>query len=176
MAQANHMYSEVEPHCEWVPSVEFDTLLVDLADFKKEDLKAQVDTARNLTISGECKTEDNKWCRFRKTFQLPKECEVKGIKAKFDQGTLYVMVPKPTTVQNHSPHEDGNGSERKDESSNGLQGMSVQQGNYNQMGRRNLAKQKQVMFNVFIAILLVGLVLFTTYRKPNQPHQFNDAS
>ncbi|KAG6471137.1 hypothetical protein ZIOFF_072238 [Zingiber officinale] len=63
--------------------------------FKKEDLKVQADTSGKLTVSGECAVEGNRWRRFLKTFQLPKDCNVREIEANLDKETLYVVLPKP---------------------------------------------------------------------------------
>ncbi|KAG6469409.1 hypothetical protein ZIOFF_074126 [Zingiber officinale] len=63
--------------------------------FKKEDLKVQADTSGKLTVSGECAVEGNRWRRFLKTFQLPKDCNVRVIEANLDKETLYVVLPKP---------------------------------------------------------------------------------
>ncbi|XP_042446652.1 uncharacterized protein LOC122031627 [Zingiber officinale] len=85
------------PPCRWIKLGELDALLVDVSGlgFKKEDLKVQADTSGKLTVSGECAVEGNRWRRFLKTFQLPKDCNVREIEANLDKETLYVVLPKP---------------------------------------------------------------------------------
>ncbi|XP_078164697.1 uncharacterized protein LOC144559520 [Carex rostrata] len=104
---ASPMYSDIDPRCEWVQGEDFNTLLVDVSGFKKEELKAQVDASMNLTVSGERNLEGNKKCRFQKSFQLPKACEISKVRAKLDNGVLCVMVPQPSSLD-QTPSQDGN--------------------------------------------------------------------
>ncbi|XP_042450366.1 uncharacterized protein LOC122035062 [Zingiber officinale] len=90
-------FTQCFPPCRWIKLGELDALLVDVSGlgFKKEDLKVQADTSGKLTVSGECAVEGNRWRRFLKTFQLPKDCNVRVIEANLDKETLYVVLPKP---------------------------------------------------------------------------------
>ncbi|KAJ3702425.1 hypothetical protein LUZ61_006130 [Rhynchospora tenuis] len=179
----SRMYSDIDPRCEWVQGEEFSTLLVDVSGFKKEELKAQVDTSRNLKVSGERNVEGNKWCRFQKSFQLAKACDISKIKAKFDNDVLYVMVPK-TSGLDQTPHQDSNttttatpnGEQQPNENRGNSvkendgysQGEDMQQEFKNEKSAwsvtRNLSKQKFVILNVVIAAVLVTLVYFRRYK------------
>lgn len=114
-------FTQCFPPCKWIKSGELDALLVDVSGnyyfspsslldswtfntsprsnsglgFKKEDLKVQANTSGKLSVSGECAVEGNQWRRFLKTFQLPKDCNVREIQANLDKETLYVILPKP---------------------------------------------------------------------------------
>ncbi|RZR85352.1 hypothetical protein BHM03_00012314 [Ensete ventricosum] len=52
-------------------------------------------------ISGERPVADNRWTRFLKELQVPDYCNVSEIKAKFEDGLLYIIKPilvaKPST-------------------------------------------------------------------------------
>ncbi|KAJ4750331.1 hypothetical protein LUZ62_047969 [Rhynchospora pubera] len=191
----SRMYSDIDPRCEWVQGEEFSTLLVDVSGFKKEELKAQVDTSRNLKVSGERNVEGNKWCRFQKSFQLPKACEISKIKAKFDSGVLYVMVPKTSGLAQTS-HQDGNstttatpnGEQQPNESRGGSvkendgysQGEDMQQEFNNEKPAwsvaRNLSKQKFVILNVVIAAILLMLVYLRRYKLADGDNIGNHSS
>lgn len=57
-----------------------------------------------MKISGERPLEENRWCRFRKDFRIPKNCNVNDVHAKFVSGLLYVVMPKTITqVLRHDP-------------------------------------------------------------------------
>ncbi|KAG1333924.1 putative inactive protein RESTRICTED TEV MOVEMENT 2 [Cocos nucifera] len=64
---------------------------------KKEQIRVQLDNFGNLRISGERPLADNKWSRFHKMFQVPEDCNVAEIQAKFENGSLYVKLPKLIT-------------------------------------------------------------------------------
>jgi Hsp20/alpha crystallin family len=116
------------------------------AGFKTEELKAQVDTSKNLKVSGEHNIEGNKWCRFHKSFQLPKECEISKIQANFDNGVLYVMVPKPS-VMNQSSNQNNNTTTTStgEQQSNESKGKPLKENEEPVQGVvRNLLKQKLV--------------------------------
>lgn len=155
------------------------------AGFKKEELKAQVDTSSNLQISGERNLKGNNKCRFQKSFQLPKACDISKIRAKFDNGVLYVMVPQPSALD-QTPSQDGNttttttkiGKQPENESK---ETSFKENEGYLQEGEemqplcdheivasgvaRNLLKQKLVILNVVIAAILLGLVIFRRYKS-----------
>jgi Hsp20/alpha crystallin family len=125
-----------------------------------------------LKVSGERNIKGNKWCRFQKSFQLPKNSEISKIGAKFDNGVLYVMVPKPSVMEQASSQNDNTtttaiaaattstGEQQSDES----EGKSLKENNEGpvpvQGVVRNLLKQKLVILNVVIVVILLALVLF----------------
>ena len=94
--------------------------------FTKEQLKAQLDTSGKILVSGECVVDGDQWCRFLKEFKIPKKSNLKSIEAKFDEGTLYVILPKqvPTsTITNngvHIPQQQHNESAIGEEQSNNI--------------------------------------------------------
>uniref|UniRef100_A0A5B7BWT1 Putative inactive protein RESTRICTED TEV MOVEMENT 2-like n=1 Tax=Davidia involucrata TaxID=16924 RepID=A0A5B7BWT1_DAVIN len=96
-AAPNREYEDFEPKSEWVEEEVCDTLLLYLPGFKKEQLKVQLTTTKNLRISGERQLRENKWNRFLKEFPVSANCEAHKITAKFEDGILYVRQPKLIT-------------------------------------------------------------------------------
>ncbi len=81
-------------------------LTMDLPGYKKEDVKAELKDG-NLTISAETSTstdekgEDGKFIRrerysgsCKRTFYVGKDLKQEDIKAKFENGTLKLFIPK----------------------------------------------------------------------------------
>nr|XP_010932649.1 22.0 kDa class IV heat shock protein [Elaeis guineensis] len=172
----SRIYAEVDPYCQWVLGKEFDTLLVDVSGFKKEELKAQVDTLGNLKIHGERQIEGNQWCRFLKSFQLPKDCNARMIKINLDEGILYVVVPKPM-AKNHLPqhsnghaHNDGGVNETRENSlAEGAANNNVHVPETSKQGMENVAKglnkYRQFITNAVVAIIVVvGLGIYIGYK------------
>lgn len=65
--------------------------------FKKEYLKVQIDNHGNVKISGARPLQPldaSKWSRFRKDFKVPTKCDASSIRAKFENGSLSVFMPK----------------------------------------------------------------------------------
>ncbi|KAL3625730.1 hypothetical protein CASFOL_030259 [Castilleja foliolosa] len=70
-----------------------DTILLHLPGFRKEQLRVHL--ARSgvlMKISG--MLGDNKWSLFQKDFPVPVNCDTTKITAKFEDGILYVRLPK----------------------------------------------------------------------------------
>ena len=62
----------------------------------KRRTRALVDSHGHLRTRGERPLIGNQWSRFQKTFQLPDNCIVDSIRAKFDSNTLTITLPKKT--------------------------------------------------------------------------------
>ncbi|PRQ32724.1 putative HSP20-like chaperone [Rosa chinensis] len=97
-ATANRVYEDIElpSSAEWVQDEGYDTLIVNLQGYKKENLRIQVTSTRNIRVLGErpVRPENNVWQRFRKEIQVPSNCDVNETSARFDNGFLYVKIPK----------------------------------------------------------------------------------
>lgn len=66
-----------------------------LVGFKKEELRVQVNDQRILTIFGQrLLDEANTWSRFTKQLKVPLDCNEDGIRAKFSNGILTIIMPK----------------------------------------------------------------------------------
>ncbi|RWR93378.1 Alpha crystallin/Hsp20 domain-containing protein [Cinnamomum micranthum f. kanehirae] len=118
-------YEDFQPSSDWLREDKSDTLVVRLPGFVKEQLRVQLDNKGVLKVSGERPIQGNKWTRFRKDFHVPDHCDVTQIRATFDDGALYITMPKtnltspqptkPTrTTQKPSPVEP---TPRKDQTS-----------------------------------------------------------
>ncbi|KAL8171213.1 hypothetical protein V2J09_023017 [Rumex salicifolius] len=92
---APRRYEIFEPKTDLVQEEAAITLLVYLPEFKVQQLRVQLSSSRVLRMSGERPLGvDDKWMRFVKEIRVPDECDVKGIKVKFDKGVLYVKQSK----------------------------------------------------------------------------------
>ncbi|XP_058086454.1 inactive protein RESTRICTED TEV MOVEMENT 2-like [Magnolia sinica] len=94
---AARTYEDFEPTSELVHEEGRDTLLISLPEFKKENIKVQVDAMGNLKISGERPLDRNKWSRFRKDAHVPDNCNLDEIHAWLDNGILHITMPKTIT-------------------------------------------------------------------------------
>lgn len=64
-------------------------------DFKKEEVKLQVDNSGQIVVSGERLVNNNsKVIYFEQKFKLPENSDTDKITGKFDGEILYVTVPK----------------------------------------------------------------------------------
>ncbi|XP_078178226.1 uncharacterized protein LOC144572505 [Carex rostrata] len=92
--QGARSYVDFEPSSEWSRGEESDILRVHLPGFKKEHIKVQVDSYGNLRTTGERPLEDNRWSRFWKDFHIPADYPSNEIRAKFENETLFITLPK----------------------------------------------------------------------------------
>ncbi|KAK1588744.1 hypothetical protein Q3G72_026581 [Acer saccharum] len=98
-------YEDFTPSTGWVRELEHDTLVVYLPGFKKEQLKVQVTTLRNLRVSGERALGNNKWSRFSLEFPIPANYDTNEITAKFEGSSLYIKHPKIITAEDPKPQQ-----------------------------------------------------------------------
>ncbi|KAI3978015.1 hypothetical protein MKX01_032392 [Papaver californicum] len=87
-------YEDFQPSTDWTHDLNCHVLLVDLPGFKKEELKVQVDNSWKVTITGERKVSENKYCRFKQISDVPKDSDINKISGRFDGGLLFVIIPK----------------------------------------------------------------------------------
>ncbi|KMT11319.1 hypothetical protein BVRB_5g110000 [Beta vulgaris subsp. vulgaris] len=92
-------FVEFDPACDLQKEEALDTLIIHLPDFKKEQLRVQVNKDGVLKVSGERPTSVNgtKRSRFLKETKVPEGCDINDIRAKFTNGRLNVMMPKKKT-------------------------------------------------------------------------------
>ncbi|CAK7329245.1 unnamed protein product [Dovyalis caffra] len=96
LAKVNdHVYEDINPKMEWEKDAGFDTLLVHLQGFSKQQLRIQAATGgQKLKITGKSHQGDNKWIRFNKELTVSSDYDVNQICAKFEGGVLYIKHPK----------------------------------------------------------------------------------
>ncbi|KAK3226385.1 hypothetical protein Dsin_006247 [Dipteronia sinensis] len=94
------------PSSRWTEDSNGHYLLVDLPDFKKEEVKLQVDPSGHVTISGEQLTSEvGSYCtyifRFHQTLTLPPDSDINRVSGNLDleRGIYYVTVPKEPNHQ-----------------------------------------------------------------------------
>ncbi|XP_027368828.1 22.0 kDa heat shock protein-like [Abrus precatorius] len=90
---------EIVPNSGWTEDSAGHYLLVDLPDFRKEEVKLQVDSYGRILVRGERQENERKRVHFRLTFPVPVDSDVDKIAGRFDGGILYVTVPKGIVQQ-----------------------------------------------------------------------------
>ncbi|KAK2634495.1 hypothetical protein Ddye_029287 [Dipteronia dyeriana] len=84
-----------KPISEWKEELENNILTVHLPDFTKEQIKITcVKSSRIVRVHGDRKVANNKWSRFNEAFQIPVNCQIDKIHAKWHDGSLIVTMPK----------------------------------------------------------------------------------
>ncbi|PKA50908.1 22.0 kDa heat shock protein [Apostasia shenzhenica] len=95
--QRQRIYEDLRPPEEWIAGATADTLIIKLPGFTKDQLKVQIDNTGNLRTSGERPLQDGaggRWSRFQTEHRVPERCDLRGIRARFDDGILYITLPK----------------------------------------------------------------------------------
>ncbi|KAL9242530.1 hypothetical protein vseg_016522 [Gypsophila vaccaria] len=84
-----------EPHSELKNEDGTETLVLHIPDFKKDQLRVQVNNVGVLKVSGEKPLgEDGKRkMMFIKEAKIPQGCDINDIRAKFTGGKLHVIMP-----------------------------------------------------------------------------------
>ncbi|CAO2826749.1 unnamed protein product [Amaranthus hypochondriacus] len=117
---------EVNPPSGWTQTPQHHLLILDLPDFRKDDIKFNVNESRTIIISGRRKIAEDKQKHFERTFDVPENGDVKNITMKFDGDALTVFIPKidkqadekPETktdlTSNNQSHENENKKKEKE--------------------------------------------------------------
>ncbi|XP_030521784.1 22.7 kDa class IV heat shock protein-like [Rhodamnia argentea] len=115
----DHTVEEFKPSSEWVEDSNCHYLLVDLPDFKKDDIKIQTDSTDHITVSGERLVKDNKYIFFEETFKVPENLDILNTSGRIEDGILTVTVPKRATTvvekEETVHHEQDSNKESHDE-------------------------------------------------------------
>ncbi|KAL2462892.1 SHSP domain-containing protein [Forsythia ovata] len=93
----NIIFEELKPASCWTQDFDCHCLLIDLPEFKKEQIRLQADhNSSHVTISGERQEKENKYIRFEQSYKVPENSNVEETSAKFEDEILYVIIPKKT--------------------------------------------------------------------------------
>ncbi|KAL9252798.1 22.0 kDa heat shock protein-like protein [Drosera capensis] len=87
-------YQEIVPSSGWTEDTKFHRLLIDLPDFRKDDIRLQVDKSGHLTVIGGRLLNRDKYMNFEKTFKLPENSDSAKISGEFEGDMLYIRIPK----------------------------------------------------------------------------------
>ncbi|KAL5223979.1 hypothetical protein ABZP36_010618 [Zizania latifolia] len=99
LAQArrgSRAYEELDPAVEWRQvGDEQDVVEISLPEFRKEQVRVQVDNHGVLRATGErpAAARGGKWVRFKKDLRLPDNCDVDAVRAKFEDHKLIIVLP-----------------------------------------------------------------------------------
>ncbi|XP_060206486.1 22.0 kDa heat shock protein-like isoform X1 [Lycium barbarum] len=95
------IYEDIEPPSGWIEDQENHYFVIDLPEgFKRDEVKLQVDTFGNITVSGERKVREYKFIRFQKSTKAPEKSKPEDTSAKLEDGILYVIIPKELPENN----------------------------------------------------------------------------
>uniref|UniRef100_A0A6N2M7A9 SHSP domain-containing protein n=1 Tax=Salix viminalis TaxID=40686 RepID=A0A6N2M7A9_SALVM len=114
----SHFVEEHVPSSAWSEDSYGHYLRVDLPDFKSEDVKLEVVSPEETAVSAERVVNDDSKCiYFHQIYKLPENSDPEYITAKFDDGILYVTVPKKdeTTYEEPEYQENGTAATTSDE-------------------------------------------------------------
>lgn len=92
--RGNRTFEDFDPAVEWSRAAEADAVKITLPGFKREEIRVLVDNHGHLRTRGERPVAGSRWSRFQKDFKLPDNCNVDGIRAKFESETLTITLPK----------------------------------------------------------------------------------
>ncbi|KAL7239169.1 hypothetical protein ACSBR2_005131 [Camellia fascicularis] len=98
---ARPVYEDFSPKFEWKEDEQSHILFVYLPlDFMKDQIKISTEGINTLRVTGERFVERNKWSRFKEDFNIPEDCNMSAIRAKFESatGTLTITMPKKSQV------------------------------------------------------------------------------
>ncbi|XP_008239835.1 PREDICTED: inactive protein RESTRICTED TEV MOVEMENT 2-like [Prunus mume] len=98
-SSSTRLHEKILPSSGWTEDSNGHYLLVDLPDFKKEEVKLVVNvSAGYITVSGQRQVNKKNSEYFEQNFSIPPNSDVDKITGKFDAGILYVTVPKVAAV------------------------------------------------------------------------------
>ncbi|KAI8562749.1 hypothetical protein RHMOL_Rhmol03G0059000 [Rhododendron molle] len=93
-------YDDFEPFCGWRREEGKETLVVHVAEFKRDQMKVHLSNRGTLRITGERPIDGTKRSRFAKEIKVPKDCNPNEISAKFtNAGLLHIIMPKKTSIK-----------------------------------------------------------------------------
>ncbi|KAF7148480.1 hypothetical protein RHSIM_Rhsim03G0053700 [Rhododendron simsii] len=93
-------YDDFEPFCGWRREEGKETLVVHVAEFKRDQMKVHLSNRGTLRITGERPIDGTKRSRFTKEINVPKDCNPNEITAKFtNAGLLHIIMPKKASVE-----------------------------------------------------------------------------
>ncbi|XP_057519282.1 22.0 kDa heat shock protein-like [Amaranthus tricolor] len=95
------LHTDFDPVCDLKNEEGQQIFIIHLPDFKKEQLRVQVNKEGTLKVSGERATtlDGKNKRRFVKETKVPNGCDINSIRAKFSNGCLQVIMPTKVTPQ-----------------------------------------------------------------------------
>ncbi|KAK4279190.1 hypothetical protein QN277_016936 [Acacia crassicarpa] len=167
-AAYNVVYEDIEPFFEWHTEEDFHVLVVMLPGFRREEMKVQVTSNHILKVSGEEKKKDKTSVvrRFYKEFSVPREANINQIVAKFEDGKLYIKLPKTMTTKKPSPRH------REKEEAVSKANKQVSQKKEEEDEAINKKKQvwKLMIVGFIVALVMLVLVIGIGFRSNAMQH------
>ncbi|XP_074310102.1 uncharacterized protein LOC141645811 [Silene latifolia] len=98
------VYEDFKPMSEWKHEKGVDSLLYHLPGFVKEQIRIIAESKGILRVHGERLVEGNKWSRFQEEVVVPEGCNLSEIRAKFEDGTLRIIMPNKNLKVENNQH------------------------------------------------------------------------
>ncbi|KAJ4970687.1 hypothetical protein NE237_003786 [Protea cynaroides] len=140
----DHLDPNFNPSFKWKEEEEFDIFAIDLPGFKKENIKTQLTAPGNMKITRERDLGDNKWICFENNHQIPDDCDINGLRAKFDSGFLYIIINTQDASRNNRDQSNNRDTRFKKEDIK-IQ-VSTSDRNLKITGEQNLGDNKWIRF------------------------------
>ncbi|KAH9610800.1 hypothetical protein KSS87_023691 [Heliosperma pusillum] len=98
------VFEDFKPMSEWKHEKGVDALLYHLPGFAKEQIRIIAESKGVLRVHGERLVEGNRWSRFQEEVVVPEGCNLSEIRAKFEDGTLRIIMPIKTPKIESNQH------------------------------------------------------------------------
>ncbi|XP_077247289.1 uncharacterized protein LOC143887065 [Tasmannia lanceolata] len=99
-------YEDFQPAFDWTDDSNGHILLIELSGFKREELRVQLDGNRKLMVSGERLISESKFSRFKQVFSIPEDSIAEKITGKFENGLLFIIIPKKEPERKDEPKKE----------------------------------------------------------------------
>ncbi|KAG5556265.1 hypothetical protein RHGRI_006765 [Rhododendron griersonianum] len=175
-------YDDFEPFCNWRREEGKETLVIHVAEFKRDQMKVHLSNRGTLRITGERPIDGTKWSRFAKEIKVPKDCNPNEIIAKFtNAGLLHIIMPKKTSIELETkqeqpirivPHQDQAQAQDQDQNvqpkTKGTQGQVAEESRtVFSVAKQTIIRDRKVVMGVALVVVvavMVALGAFATYK------------
>ncbi|XP_058204297.1 uncharacterized protein LOC131318494 [Rhododendron vialii] len=172
-------YDDFEPFCSWRREEGKETLVVHVAEFKRDQMKVHLSNRGTLRITGERPIDGTKRSRFTKEIKVSKDCNPNEIIAKFtNAGLLHIIMPKKTSVELETkqdqpiqvvPEQQGQAQDQNaPPKTKGTQGQVAEESRkVFSVAKQTIIRDRKVVMGVALVVVVtvvVALGAFATYK------------
>ncbi|CAN6439917.1 unnamed protein product [Victoria cruziana] len=153
---------DYQPMSSWCEDEESKVLQIELPDFKREEIRVQIDDSGQLRVSGHRRIDSKKSSRFDKSFPIADGIEQNFIRARFEAGVLHIIMPIKKMPPLMSDEKSPAAKEAKTESTDGKLGHGWRDRLGFCLGTR---RRRIVSACVGLVSLATALSLYVAYRQ-----------